>query len=90
MASSSRPQKLAKLQNFKASLPHHSQASLHAMVQEANKTGLPEVSSGKHQRQARRELLASCDGGALGPLIQSENALDAQGKPVQVSWQCAW
>ena len=86
MASSSRPQKLAKLQNFKASLPHHSQASLHAMVQEANKTGLPEVSSGKHQRQARRELLASCDGGALGPLIQSENAQDAQGKPVQVSF----
>ena len=83
-SSSSRPHKLAKLQDFKASLPHHSQASLHAMVQEANKTGLPELSSSKHQREARRELLDTCDGGALGPLIQSCNVENTHGNPVQV------
>ena len=83
-SSSSRPHKLAKLQDFKASLPHLSQASLHAMVQEANKTGLPELSSSKHQREARRELLDTCDGGALGPLIQSCNVENTHGNPVQV------
>ena len=68
-ASSSRPQKLAKLQQFKANLPHHSQTSLHAMIAEAKKTGLPDYSSPKEQRDARRFLLNQCDGGAMGPVL---------------------
>ena len=78
---SSRPQKLAKLQQFKASLPHHSQTALHAMVQEAKSSGLPEVSSAKHQREARRELLKTCHGGALGPLIQEAPLQQVDGSP---------
>ena len=78
---SSRPQKLAKLQQFKASLPHHSQTALHAMVQEAKSSGLPEVSSSKHQREARRELLKTCHGGALGPLIQEAPLQQVDGSP---------
>ena len=68
-ASSSRPQKLAKLQQSKANLPHHSQTSLHAMIAEAKKTGLPDYSSPKEQRDARRFLLNQCDGGAMGPVL---------------------
>ena len=78
---SSRPQKLAKLQQFKASLPYHSQTALHAMVQEAKSSGLPEVSSSKHQREARRELLKTCHGGALGPLIQEAPLQQVDGSP---------
>ena len=78
---SSRPQKLAKLQQFKASLPYHSQTALHAMVQEAKSSGLPEVSSSKHQREARRELLKTCHGGALGPLIQEAPLHQVDGSP---------
>ena len=78
---SSRPQKLAKLQQFKASLPHHSQTALHAMVQEAKSSGIPEVSSAKHQREARREILKTCHGGALGPLIQEAPLQQVDGSP---------
>ena len=46
MASSSRPEKLAKLQHFKAN-----QSSLHAMIEKAKEMGLPEFSTPKHQRE---------------------------------------
>ena len=64
MASSSRPQKLAKLQHFKASLPFHSQSSLHAMIEE--------FSTPKHQREARRQTIAGCHGdGEPAPFVFS-------------------
>jgi len=81
MASSSRPQKLAKLQHFKASLPFHSQSSLHAMIEEAKEVGLPEFSTPKHQREARRQTIAECHGGDLGPLIQETFFQDNDGEP---------
>ena len=81
-ASSSRPQKLAKLQQFKANLPHHSQTSLHAMIAEAKKTGLPDYSSPKEQRDARRFLLNQCDGGAMGPVIQEISVQNSEVEPI--------
>ena len=82
MASSSRPEKLAKLQHFKASLPFHSQSSLHAMIEEAKEMGLPDFSTPKHQREARRQTIAECHGGDLGPLIQETVLQNKDGEPV--------
>ena len=62
---------MAKLQNFKAKLPNHSQAALHAILAEVKDQGLPEYTSSDHQRQARQQLLEDCHGGGLGPLLQS-------------------
>ena len=80
-SSSARPQKLAKLQHFKASLPYHSQVSLNAMIEEAKEVGLPDFSSPKHQIEARRQLIADCHGGGLGPLIQEATVQDNAGEP---------
>ena len=82
MASSSRPEKLAKLQHFKANLPFHSQSSLHAMIEEAKEMGLPDFSTPKHQREARRQTIAECHGGDLGPLIQETVLQNNDGEPV--------
>ena len=68
-SSASRPEKLAKLQHFKAGLPHHTQRALHAILEEAKKSGIPELISPKQQREARRALLSECTDKALGPII---------------------
>ena len=78
--SSTRPSKLAKLHHFKAKMPAHTQAALAAMIKEAQETGLPEVSSSKHQTEARRQLLDECQGGSLGPIIQTATLLTAKGE----------
>ncbi|CAE7256692.1 unnamed protein product [Symbiodinium sp. CCMP2592] len=78
------PQKKSKLQQlltFKAALPGHSQSALAAFVEVAKEQGLPEKSSSNDQRKAREELLQSCHGGLLGPLIQeAEVTTDAGAK----------
>ena len=78
------PRKRSKLQQlltFKAALPAHSQSALAAFVEVAKEQGLPEKSSSNDQRKARDELLHSCHGGPLGPLIQeAEVATDDGGK----------
>lgn len=82
MASSSagpKAAKLAKLQNFKAKLPAHTQAALSAMIAEAQKHGLPELHTKKHQLQAREQLLASFHDPVLGPLVQSIDMELAEG-----------
>ena len=71
--------KLAKLQNFKAKLPAHTQAALSAMIAEAQKHGLPELHTKKHQLQAREQLLASFHDPVLGPLVQSIDMELAEG-----------
>ena len=82
MASSSagsKPAKLAKLQNFKAKLPAHTQAALSAMIAEAQKHGLPELHTKKDQLQAREQLLASFHDPILGPLLQNIDLELAEG-----------
>ena len=82
MASSSagpKAAKLAKLQNFKAKLPAHTQAALSAMIAEAQEHGLPELHTKKHQLQAREQLLASFHDPVLGPLVQSIDMELAEG-----------
>ena len=81
------PQKKSKLQQlltFKASLPAHSQSALAAFVQAVKDHGLPEASSSNDQRRAREELLDSCHGGALGPLIQEAKLTTSDGAPVTI------
>lgn len=69
--SAAKRQKLNQLQSFKARLPHHRQSALQAILEEVRDTGLPDLASSNHQREARQVLLADCHGGALGPLIQT-------------------
>ena len=83
-ASSSRAAKLAKLQQFKANLPSHTQAALHAMVEEAKNTGLPELSRQADQVAARRQLLDSCHGGHLGPLIETASLVQEDCQKVKM------
>ena len=83
-ASSSREAKLAKLQQFKANLPSHTQAALHAMVEEAKNTGLPELSRQGDQVAARRQMLDSCHEGHLGPLIQTASLVQEDGQKVKM------
>ena len=44
----------------------------------------PEASSSNDQRRAREELLDSCHGGALGPLIQEAKLTTSDGAPVNI------
>ena len=44
----------------------------------------PEASSSNDQRRAREELLDSCHGGALGPLIQEAKLTTSDGAPVTI------
>lgn len=62
--------KLEQLLQFKAKLPAHSQSALEAILQEASKSGIPDLVSSNHQREARLQLLGDYHGGSLGPLIQ--------------------
>ena len=79
------PRKRSKLQQlltFKAALPAHSQSALAAFVDAAKEQGLPEKSSSNDQRKARDELLQSCHGGPLGPLIQEAEVTTDDGAKV--------
>ena len=71
MSSHGRAAKLARLQDFKERLPAHSQAALESILNECKKSGIPELTSSKDQRAARRQLLDSMHGGQLGPLLQT-------------------
>ena len=71
MSSHGRAAKLARLQDFKGRLPAHSQAALESILNECKKSGIPELTSSKDQRAARRQLLDSMHGGQLGPLLQT-------------------
>eukprot|EP00438_Fugacium_kawagutii_P017417 Skav234034 [mRNA] locus=scaffold2485:5120:7207:+ [translate_table: standard] len=84
-SSSSKRPKLEQLQKFKAKLPAHSQAALAAIVEEIKESGLPEASSEKEQREARRLLIQDSHGGGLGPLIQQMPMLTSQGSHVQLA-----
>lgn len=72
--------KLSRLLKFQSRLPAHSQALLEAIVKEIEAHGLPEVSSSKHQREARQQLLASFH----GPLIREGTLTKADGNQVRV------
>ncbi|CAE7515104.1 unnamed protein product, partial [Symbiodinium sp. CCMP2592] len=60
----------------------HSQSALAAFVEVAKEQGLPEKSSSNDQRKAREELLQSCHGGLLGPLIQEAEVTTDDGAKV--------
>ena len=62
--------KLAELLQVSSNLPKHSQNALAA---------IPDLHSSNHQREARLQLLDSCHGGALGPLIQEANLVKDDG-----------
>lgn len=83
--SSSKRPKLEQLQKFKSKLPAHTQAALAAIVNEIKEAGLPEASSEKDQREARRLLLRDSHGGGLGPLIQNMPMLTSEGNHVQIA-----
>ena len=65
--------KLAELLQFSSNLPKHSQNALAAILEKAKKSGIPGLHSSNQQREARLQLLDSCHGGALGPLIQDHH-----------------
>ena len=65
--------KLAELLQFSSNLPKHSQNALAAILEKAKKSGIPDLHSSNQQREARLQLLDSCHGGALGPLIQDHH-----------------
>ena len=52
------------------------------MIAEAKKTGLPDYSPPKEQRDARRFLLNQCDGGAMGPVIQEISVQNSEAEPI--------
>ena len=52
------------------------------MIAEAKKTGLPDYSPPKEQRDARRFLLNQCDGGAMGPVIQEISVQNSEVEPI--------
>ena len=84
MEPSRKKSKLQNLLTFKASLPSHSQSALAAFVQATKDHGLPEASSSNDQRNARRELLDSCHGGLMGPLIQEAELTTIDGSLVRI------
>ena len=65
--------KLAEFLQFSSNLPKHSQNALAAILEKAKKSGIPDLHSSNQQREARLQLLDSCHGGALGPLIQDHH-----------------
>ena len=75
----SKKAKLTELLQFSANLPHHSQSALAAILEKAKKSGMPDLRSSNHQREARLQLLDGCHGGALGPLIQEANLVKDDG-----------
>ncbi|CAE7828917.1 unnamed protein product [Symbiodinium sp. CCMP2592] len=84
MEPSKKKAKLQHLLTFKASLPGHSQSALAGFVKAAKEQGLPEASSSNDQRKARQQLLESCDGGPLGPLIQQAELPMSDGATVTI------
>ena len=71
--------KLAEFLQFSSNLPKHSQNALAAILEKAKKSGIPDLHSSNQQREARLQLLDSCHGGALGPLIQEANLVKDDG-----------
>ena len=71
--------KLAELLQFSSNLLKHSQSALPAILDKAKKSGIPDLHSSDHQKEARLQLLDSCHGGALGPLIQEANLVKGDG-----------
>ena len=71
--------KLAELLQFSSNLPKHSQSALAAILDKAKKSGIPDLHSSNHQKEARLQLLDDCHGGALGPLIQEANLVKDDG-----------
>ena len=84
MESSNKKAKLEHLLTFKASLPGHSQSALAGFVKAVKEQGLPEASSSNDQRKARQQLLQSCDGGPMGPLIQQAELPMSEGATVTI------
>ena len=54
------------------------------MVEEAKNTGVPELSRQADQVAARRQMLDSCHGGHLGPLIQTASLVQEDGQKVKM------
>ena len=71
--------KLAEFLQFSSNLPKHSQNALAAILEKAKKSGIPDLHGSNQQREARLQLLDSCHGGALGPLIQEANLVKDDG-----------
>jgi len=80
-ASSSRPHKLQKLDELKRKHPFVTQSALSSLVSEFKKEGLPQLSSRKHQSEAKK--LAS-SGEAYGPLIRKVSLSCCDGESISL------
>lgn len=81
--SSSRPQKLQKLNDLRRSTPYVSQTALQALLQKIKQEGLPELHQRKAMKEATRAELDKCC--HYGPLLITRDCVSASGQSITIN-----
>ena len=74
---SERNKKLQRLNSLRRSSPFCSQSALHAILEDCQKHGVPELTNPKHMKEATRKTLDACN--LYGPLLEMQECRTAKG-----------